>query len=106
MLKTEREIGEIIGRYASALEHLGVKPLNIMLYGSYANGHAREDSDIDLIVVSEDFKNMNIRERLELLGLAAGKVFEPIEALGYTTSEIEENKKGTFLEGILAQVKQ
>ena len=27
---------------------------------------------------------LNLRERLEVLGLAAGKVFEPIEARGYT----------------------
>ncbi len=51
---------------------------------------------IDLVVISSDFKNMNIRERLEISGLAAGNVFEPIEALGYTPQEILE-KKETFL---------
>lgn len=49
---------------------------------------------------------MNIRERLELLGMAAGKVFEPIEAIGYTPEEIESNKKGTFLEEILEHDRQ
>lgn len=44
---------------------------------------------------------MNLRERLELLGLAAGRVFEPIEALGYTPDEPEANRKGTFLEEAL-----
>jgi len=43
---------------------------------------------------------MNLRERLEILGLAAGQVFEPIEALGYTPKEIIQ-KKETFLEAIL-----
>jgi len=43
---------------------------------------------------------MNLRERLEILGLAAGQVFEPIEALGYTPQEIMQ-KKETFLEAIL-----
>jgi hypothetical protein len=28
------------------------------------------------------------RERLEALGLAAGRVFEPIEAIGYTEDEV------------------
>ena len=60
----------------------------------------REGSDIDLIVISEDFKGMNIRERLEILGLASGRIFEPIEALGYTPEEIK-NKKESFLEEIL-----
>ena len=54
-----------------------------------------EDSDINLIVISENFKEMNLRERLEILGLAAGKIFEPIEALGYTEEEVR-NKKETF----------
>lgn len=82
------------------IEKLGVKPQKILLYGSYAKGTPREDSDIDVIVISEDFKDMNLRERLELLGIAAGRVFEPIEALGYTEKEIEADKKGTFLEEI------
>ena len=102
MVKTEREIKEIIERLGIEIERLGVKPGKIILYGSYAKGTPREDSDIDIIVVSEDFKNMNLRERLELLGIAAGKVFEPIEALGYTEEEIEADKKGTFLEEIFA----
>lgn len=101
MVKTEREIKEIIEKFKGKIAELGIRPKEIILFGSYADGTARDDSDIDLIVVSNDFKNMNVRERLELLGLAAGRVFEPIEALGYTEAEIEEAKKETFLEEIL-----
>lgn len=100
MVKTKREIEAIIESYKNILIKLGIKPEKIILYGSFAKGSPREDSDIDLIVISEDFKKMNIRERLEILGLAAGKVFEPIEALGYTTEEIRDIK-GTFLEEVL-----
>jgi len=105
MVKTEREIKEIISRYSIEIEKMGIKPQKILLYGSYAKGNPREDSDIDLVIVSENFKDMNIRERLELLGIAAGKVFEPIEAIGYTPDEMESNKKGTFLEEILEQAR-
>lgn len=101
MAKTAREIRAIIERYATEIKQLGVMPESILLYGSYAQGNAREDSDIDLIVLSEDFRDMNLRERLELLGLAAGRVFEPIEALGYTPGELEADRKGTFLEEAL-----
>lgn len=101
MAKTAREIKAIIDRYAAEVVKLGVMPESILLYGSYARGNAREDSDIDIIVVSKDFRNMNLRERLELLGLAAGRVFEPMEALGYTPDELEANRRGTFLEEAL-----
>jgi len=101
MVKTEREIKIILSCYSAEIAKLGVVPHEILLYGSYARGNAREDSDIDVIVVSEDFKGMNLRERLELLGLAAGRVFEPIEAIGYTPEELEANKKESFLEEAL-----
>jgi predicted nucleotidyltransferase len=100
MVKTEREIKIIIERYKEELRKLGIRPQRVILYGSYAGGHPREDSDIDLIVISEDFKKLNLRERLEILGLAAGRVFEPIEAIGYTEEEVKDTK-GTFLEEIL-----
>ena len=46
---------------------------------------------------------MNLRERLETLGLAAGKVFKPIEAIGYTKEELKDTK-GTFPEEILSSI--
>lgn len=53
-----------------------------------------------------EWLKQNEKLRLELLGIAAGKVFEPMEAIGYTPEEIEANKKGTFLEEILEYAKQ
>ena len=97
---SKRKIEKIIERYEKELMKIGITPQKIILYGSYAKGCSREGSDIDLIVISEDFKGMNIRERLEILGLASGRIFEPIEALGYTPEEIK-NKKESFLEEIL-----
>ena len=84
-----REIKNIIKRFEEELIKLNIRPQKIIFFGSYANGTPREDSDIDLAVISKDFKNLNIRERFEILGLAAGRVFEPIEALGYTPEELK-----------------
>ena len=100
MVKTEREIDTIIEKYQKELIKLNLTPQKIILYGSYRDDNPREESDIDLIVISENFAEMNLRERLEILGLAAGRVFEPIEAIGYTQEEIK-NSKETFLESIL-----
>jgi predicted nucleotidyltransferase len=104
MLKRRQKIKEIIERYKRELTNLGIRTEKIILYGSYAKGNPRQGSDIDLIVVSNDFKSFNLRERLELLGLAAGKVFEPIEAFGYTPKELKSEEKESFLGEILRSV--
>lgn len=38
-----------------------------ILYGSYARGKAKEFSDVDLLVISDDFSKMNNDERLKIL---------------------------------------
>ena len=104
MFKKRARVKKIIERYRQELMNLGIKAEKIILYGSYAKGNSRRDSDIDLIVVSNDFKSFNLRERLELLGLAAGRVFEPIEAFGYTPKELKSGHKESFLGAILESV--
>lgn len=103
MAERGREIKGIIKRYVGELKNLGIIPERIVIYGSYANGDPREGSDIDLIVISGDFKGKNLRERLEILGLAAGRVFEPIEAIGYTEDEIISKEEGSFLDEIVSK---
>ncbi len=44
-----------------------LNPDNVILFGSYANGTANEDSDIDLYVVTnDDFMPQNFREKNNL----------------------------------------
>ena len=88
MAATGQEIKSIVGRYKNMLTRLGIDAERIILFGSYAQGTATDYSDIDLIVISNDFERMNLRERLEILGVAAAKIMKPIEAKGYTSSEI------------------
>ncbi len=62
----------------------------VILFGSQATGEVREWSDIDLAVISDDFKDMDFRDRLLLLNRIAwdGGVTE-VDALGYTPEEFE-----------------
>lgn len=39
----------------------------VLLYGSFAEGKATKNSDVDLIVLSPDFANMNDDDRLRVL---------------------------------------
>lgn len=51
----KREIIEIVQRYAVVVDK-HIKPRKVILYGSYAKGEWREDSDIDVAVVMETVK--------------------------------------------------
>lgn len=67
------------------------KPKLIILFGSRARGDYLKDSDFDLIVVSEKFKDLDFRERIvEIYKL----VDEPIrlDVLCYTPEEFEKKK--------------
>lgn len=105
MVKTRQQIEEIIKQYTSKLADLGVGVERVILFGSYAKGHPREDSDIDLIVVSKDFERMNIREKLEILGIASARIMQPIQAKGYTPQEMESKEKDSFLIEVLEHTK-
>ncbi|MFH0772081.1 MAG: hypothetical protein V1933_05625 [Candidatus Omnitrophota bacterium] len=54
------------------------------------------------IVISDDFRGMNLRERLEILGKAAARIMEPVEARGYTPQEVKLTSPASFLEEILS----
>ncbi len=66
---------------------LKIRPSCLILFGSLAHGEAHQESDIDLVVISEDFYGKDLRERLEILGVAAARILEPIEAFGVTEEE-------------------
>jgi predicted nucleotidyltransferase len=95
----DKKINKILKAFKSALEVAGIRVDRIILFGSYAKGEAGKESDIDVVVISENFKGMNLLQRLESIGLALAKarVMEPIEALGYTKREFASKGKGTFV---------
>jgi len=77
----------IISDFAKALGAEGVRPQKIVLFGSHSTGTPREDSDIDLVVISEDFAGKGYWERIEILSAAIATVFQPIEAIAMTPHE-------------------
>jgi predicted nucleotidyltransferase len=79
----------IISDCGKALEAEGVRPQKMILFGSYSTGTQHEGSDIDLVVISEDFENKDYWERINVLAAALVRVFEPIEALAMTPQEWE-----------------
>jgi predicted nucleotidyltransferase len=101
MAKTAQELAGIIDQYKSVLATLGIRVERIILYGSYAQGKAGEESDIDLIVISPDFEGKDVRQRLEIMGVASARIMEPVQALGVTTAEIESEEVSFFIKEVL-----
>lgn len=82
---------------------MGIRAERILLYGSQAAGTAREYSDIDLFVISEDWSKYSQRERLEILGVASARILEPIQAQGITPGEITSRQIPAFGQHILME---
>ena len=83
----KKAVLEIIADFRKALEAERIRPQKIILYGSYATGQYRQDSDIDLVVISDDFENRSYWERIDILSAAIYRVFKPIEAVAMTSAE-------------------
>ena len=103
MAKATADIRRVIGRYRKELEGMGFPVEQVMLFGSQALGTAREGSDIDLLIVSSAWTGLSERERLEILGIAAARVLEPIQARAATPEEFESHLLSPFLQRVLQE---
>jgi predicted nucleotidyltransferase len=82
---------DTIARFQKAIEARGISIHKLILYGSFARGDYHEGSDIDLILISEDFKNHDYWSRIDLLSDAIYDVFEPLEVVGFTPEEWDQH---------------
>ncbi len=72
----------------------------VILYGSYARGTARENSDIDIAVLVDRFRGDYLKTSAELFNLVStvNKRIEPVLLC-------RENDKSGFLENLLKRSK-
>jgi predicted nucleotidyltransferase len=78
----------IIRRY---LAKLPIKVEQAILFGSTATGERLADSDIDLIVISDDFQDMLLPQRFLILQKSWTEKIE-LEAFGFTQQEFDRLK--------------
>ena len=78
-----------IDKYLSAVRQQ-YRVVKAILYGSYSRGMPHEDSDIDLVIISPDFRGTPKLERHQKLGWIAWKAeTDYIQPLGFTPEEYE-----------------
>ena len=83
---------KIVSLFRKALEAKGLRINKLILFGSFAAGTYREGSDIDIVVISEDFAGKDYWKRIDILSDAIYEVFEPIEAIPFTPEEWERGR--------------
>ena len=89
--RTSIDINTLVAAYLSTFPS-EVRVDSVFLFGSFARGDQREDSDVDLLILSDDFKEMPFIKRLELLSKLrnhpmTGEV--AMDIFGYTPEEFE-----------------
>lgn len=69
----------LIKRYYAVLQKNGINVDQLILFGSYAKGAARPDSDVDVCVVSKAFGQNRLDElvRLKKLTIPVDTILEP-----------------------------
>lgn len=72
----EEKLIETIEYFRNQLLLEGISISKIILFGSQASGTANNDSDIDIVVVSEDFEGKSIFERVKLLNKADARTIK------------------------------
>ena len=66
MVRKDSSVNEIAKDIIKFLsKHIKIE--NLILFGSYLSGTQREDSDIDFVVISDDFEKMGVLNKIRLL---------------------------------------
>jgi len=100
MAQTRQKIKSLVLQYIRNLESLGISIQKVIIFGSQAKGDFRKDSDIDIAIISKDFEKLGLWDRAKYLGRAARDIPYPIEALGFSPSQLRAAEQGTILDEI------
>jgi len=89
----KREVLKIIDDFKDILKDKGYTTKKIILFGSYSaksREKVREDSDIDMVIISDDFEGLNYWQRVNIIVEIIKKLFYPIDVYLFTTKEWEK----------------
>jgi len=100
VVKTATDVRDIIRCYVDKPKR-DIKVQRVILYGSYARGKPREESDIDIAVISDDFAKTSWVQRQELLGVRMLGCDTHLAPIGYTFQEYVHPQENPFLEEII-----
>jgi len=100
MAATATELEQILKDFIRLLEE-GLRLEAVILYGSYAHGSPREESDIDVAVISPDFEGVPMPERQRIISRLTLDRDRRLEPIGYPSSEYHNPGPHSFLREII-----
>jgi predicted nucleotidyltransferase len=108
MARKADQVVILLKRYIAELERNEIPIRKAILFGSYAKGYAKEESDIDVALVSEVFSGDRFKDRRKIIPLRR-KIDNRIEPLPFKPEDFENG--GILVEeirktGVLISMKE
>jgi predicted nucleotidyltransferase len=94
----EPAVVEVIRSYLAAVRNAGIAVDRAVLFGSYARGEARPDSDLDLLVIAAEFDQACDRRKVELLWELRARTDSRIEPLAVGERQWREDCGSPIIE--------
>ena len=91
-------IVKIVRKCLAALPGYGIHAQKAVLYGSYARGEEREESDIDILVIAPEFDETRSVDVVKKLWRATSAADNRIEPVACGEKEWVENDSCTIIE--------
>lgn len=92
----KEKVAEAIKFFENCLKEKGLNVSKIILFGSQSEGKATIESDVDIMIISQDFHNKDIFERARLTKEAEIKTIKkfrmPLDIITLTSEEFESGK--------------
>lgn len=86
----DSDITDTVKKYIKYLKSKGVKIEKAIIFGSYARGNNRDESDIDVCLISDKFGRDEVGWLQRLL-YETGKIDDRIEPVPVSRSDFERN---------------
>lgn len=94
----EKSIRKVVRNYLACLPAVGINARKAVLFGSFARGDARAESDIDLIVIAPEFDRPRSLSFIKRLWRERAKADIRIEPIACGEKEWEEDDSRPILE--------
>ncbi len=99
----DESINENIKKLIENLEKRGIHVNEVILFGSRSRGEALKYSDVDLIIVSEDWREVPFGRRIQIIQECWESDIIGLDGFGYTKEELEKGRSFVLISSALEE---